>query len=102
MAQVHGASFGRSSPSEILPPLRGERRDGGMFAVAQCVVGVASSVPLDGLPDYIYCNVQLTAAYMLAGEEEKARTQAKQVLRVNPGFSVETSVVVRRINRPNE
>ena len=52
---------------------------------------------LDGLPDYIYCNVQLTAAYMLAGEEEKARTQAKQVLRVNPGFSVETSVVVRRI-----
>lgn len=52
---------------------------------------------LDRLPNYIYCNVQLTAAYIFTGEEEKARTQAKQVLRVNPGFSVQTSVVVRRI-----
>lgn len=42
------------------------------------------------LPDFIYAYVDLTAAYMELGREDEAREQAKEVLRINPGFSTET------------
>jgi adenylate cyclase len=52
------------------------------------------------LPTYIYCNVNLTVAHMLMGNEEKARAQAKQLLRINPNFSSDSAVPIRRIKDP--
>lgn len=40
------------------------------------------------LPDYIWCRVELTFTYMKTGREEEAREQAKEVLRINPQFSI--------------
>jgi tetratricopeptide (TPR) repeat protein len=39
------------------------------------------------MPDYLWCRVTMTFAYMKAGEEGKAHEVAKEVLRINPRFS---------------
>ncbi len=40
------------------------------------------------MPDYIWCPLELTSTYMKTGREEKARTQVKEVLRINPKFAL--------------
>ena len=55
---------------------------------------------LKRLPEYIWCNVNLVVTYMEADREEDARTQANEVLRINPKFDTETAVQVRRIKDP--
>jgi TolB-like protein/Flp pilus assembly protein TadD len=40
-------------------------------------------------PDYMYAYMGLTMAYWLTGSEDQARQAARQVLRVNPKFSVD-------------
>ena len=40
-------------------------------------------------PDHLEAQVELTICYSLAGQEEKAHAQAKEVLRISPKFSVE-------------
>ena len=42
-------------------------------------------------PDFIHTHLYLTAAYVLAGMEDKARIQAQELLRLTPGFSVDKS-----------
>jgi TolB-like protein len=44
---------------------------------------------LDRSPDSIMTHVHLTATYSLTGRDHEARAQAKEVLRVQPKFSVE-------------
>jgi adenylate cyclase len=44
------------------------------------------------LPDSIVTHVHLTATYSLTGRDHEARAQAKEVLRVQPKFSVERYV----------
>ena len=52
------------------------------------------------LPDYIWCRVNTTIAYVLTDQEDKGRSQAKEVLRINPKFTVSASPTVRRIKDP--
>jgi adenylate cyclase len=40
-------------------------------------------------PENLYSHVVLTTAYSLAGREEEARSEASEVLRINPKFSLE-------------
>ena len=40
-------------------------------------------------PDMLLCRLELLATYMIAGQEELAREQAREVLRIHPGYSVE-------------
>ena len=40
-------------------------------------------------PDSFLANVLLTTVYGLSGQEEKAKNQAAEVLRINPKFSLE-------------
>jgi TolB-like protein len=44
---------------------------------------------LERSPDYILAHVNLTIAYSLSGRNDEARAQAGEILRVQPGFSVE-------------
>ena len=44
---------------------------------------------LERSPDNIIALVELTAAYSLSGRGDEARAQAREVLRVQPRFSVE-------------
>ena len=47
---------------------------------------------LDRSPDSIMTHVNLTATYSLSGRDAEARVQAKEVLRIQPRFSVERYV----------
>jgi hypothetical protein len=40
-------------------------------------------------PDNLFFRIRLVAAYNLLAHEEKSRTEAAEVLRINPKFSVE-------------
>jgi adenylate cyclase len=39
-------------------------------------------------PNYHFAHLNLAACYLLAGREEEARAEAKEVIRLNPGFSL--------------
>ena len=39
-------------------------------------------------PDYLIAHIFLTVTYSLAGREEEARTEAAEVLRLDPGFTI--------------
>jgi adenylate cyclase len=52
------------------------------------------------IPDFIWCNANMTVALMLAGREAEARAQAKHVLRINPKFVVDSAPLVLRIKSP--
>jgi adenylate cyclase len=41
-------------------------------------------------PDNIFANLGLTATYILMGQDQEGRAQAKELLRINPQFSLET------------
>ncbi len=41
------------------------------------------------LPDFIWSHIELTANYSLLGREKEAREAAKEVLRIDPKFSIE-------------
>jgi adenylate cyclase len=40
-------------------------------------------------PGYFLAHLHLSGCYMLAGREEEARAEAKEVLRLNPSFSLD-------------
>ena len=40
-------------------------------------------------PNYHFAHLNLAACYLLAGREEEARAEAKEVIRLNPGFSLD-------------
>jgi adenylate cyclase len=44
---------------------------------------------VDRQPDNMFSHLVLASCYSLAGREEEARAEAKQVLRINPKFSME-------------
>jgi len=44
---------------------------------------------VQGSPNYHFGHLNLAACYILAGRTEEARTEAKEVLRINPDFSLE-------------
>jgi len=44
---------------------------------------------LDGKPKYWMARIFLSATYNMAGQEENARAEAEEVLRINPKFSLE-------------
>jgi TolB-like protein/class 3 adenylate cyclase/tetratricopeptide (TPR) repeat protein len=52
------------------------------------------------LPDFIWCQVNMTIAYILTGREAEGRAQAKEVLRVNPKFTTAAAPAVLRIKDP--
>jgi len=49
------------------------------------------NVNLQERSDFIHTHLYLTAAYVLAGMEDKARIQAQEILRLTPKFSVDKS-----------
>jgi adenylate cyclase len=53
-------------------------------------------------PDHLIAQVELTMCYSLAGQEEKAHAQAKEVLRISPTFSVEGYIEDRFISRKGD
>ncbi len=57
---------------------------------------------LDRSPDSIISHVHLTATYSLTGRDHEARAQAKEVLRVQPTFSVERYVKQLRYKDQSE
>lgn len=40
-------------------------------------------------PDHFFAHLNLSACYILADREEEARAEAKEVLRINPNFSID-------------
>jgi len=44
---------------------------------------------IDREPDYIFAHINLVYAYSLSGQDEKARKEAAEVLRINPDLSLE-------------
>ena len=40
-------------------------------------------------PDDIFARIMMTTVYSWSGQDEKARAEAAEVLRINPKFSVE-------------
>ena len=55
---------------------------------------------LKALPDYIWCNVNIIVPYVELGMVDEARSQVREVLRINPEFNTETAVQVTRIRDP--
>ena len=41
-------------------------------------------------PNLLFSHICLAACYSMAGRDEEARAQVKEVLRLNPNFSLET------------
>ena len=54
---------------------------------------------LSRTPDFGWCHINLTIAYMGAGKEEQGRAQAKELLLINPRFTTD-HVAIRRIKDP--
>ena len=57
---------------------------------------------IDRSPDLLNATVFLTAAYISSGQEENARAMAKEVLRINPEFSVERYAKMRPFKNPED
>ena len=55
---------------------------------------------IDRSPDSIIANTLLTAAYISSGQEENARTAAKEVLRIDSDFSVDRWAKARPFKNP--
>jgi len=51
-------------------------------------------------PDFIYCRGDITLALMELGRLDEARVQAKEMLRINPKFSVEDNVYPAGVENP--
>jgi adenylate cyclase len=49
-------------------------------------------------PDHLYAHLGLASTYMAMGHEKQARTEAAEVLRIDPKFSVEQYVKNRPID----
>ena len=45
-------------------------------------------------PNYLPAHSSLAASYSLTGQEEKAHAEAKEVLRINPKFSVDKLIAM--------
>jgi adenylate cyclase len=52
------------------------------------------------LPDFIWPNIELTVAYMELGRVDEAQAHAKEVLRINPKFSVEDNPFITCLINP--
>ena len=53
-------------------------------------------------PDYLWCQLGLTATYAEAGKLEQATAQAKEALRINPKITAEDNTYVRSIGIPKD
>ena len=53
-------------------------------------------------PDYLWCQLGLTATYAEAGKLEQASAQAKEALRLNPKITAEDNTYVRSIGIPKD
>jgi adenylate cyclase len=54
---------------------------------------------LSRAPEYVFCHINLTIAYMGAGKKEQGSAQAKELLLFNPSFTTD-HVAIRRIKDP--
>jgi adenylate cyclase len=50
---------------------------------------IALKKAIDRAPNYLFAHLHLTAAYVMMGREQEAQAEVAEVLRINPGFSVE-------------
>ena len=57
---------------------------------------------VERLPNDFPSHFGLTISYMLAGMEEEGRTQARHMLRINPGFSSSSNNLVTSYNVETE
>ena len=53
-------------------------------------------------PDFLWCQLGLTATYTEAGNLEQATAQAKEALRINPKITAEDNTYVRSIGNPKD
>ena len=72
-------------PSSLYTDFGHALRDTGRFEAA--VSAYRKAILVD--PNYIYAHVGLTSTYNMMGREKEARTEAAEVLRINPRFSVD-------------
>jgi len=57
---------------------------------------------LQNQPSHLPGNIGLTATYSIMGRMEEARTQASEVLRINPKFSLEREAKTYRFKNPKD
>jgi adenylate cyclase len=50
---------------------------------------IALKKAIERAPNFLLAHVQLTAAYVMMGREQEAQAEVAEVLRIDPGFSVE-------------
>jgi adenylate cyclase len=60
-------------------------RDGGR--IEEAIIAFKKAV--ERAPNYLSAHLQLLAAYMMIGREQEGHAEAAEVLRINPGFSIE-------------
>ena len=60
-------------------------RDGGR--IEEAIIAFRKAV--ERAPNYLWAHLQLLAAYMMIGREQEGHAEAAEVLRINPGYSVE-------------
>jgi adenylate cyclase len=60
----------------------------------------SSKKSIAGVPDFIWPHLVLTVTYMVLGRVDEARAEAKEVLRINPKFSVEDNPFIIVIANP--
>jgi tetratricopeptide (TPR) repeat protein len=50
---------------------------------------IALKKAVERAPNYLWAHLNLLAAYMMIGREQEGHAEAAEVLRINPGFSIE-------------
>jgi len=60
-------------------------RDGGR--IEEAIIALKKAV--ERAPNYLMAHLHLLAAYMMIGREQEGHAEAAEVLRINPGFSIE-------------
>ncbi len=70
-----------------------KRIDEALLAHRKCV---------ERLPEFIWCQLGLTAAYVESGDQEHAAMQAKEALRINPTMTAKDNTYVRSIGNPED
>jgi adenylate cyclase len=73
-------------PSAVLSGLGAALRDVGRYEEAVVVFKKL----LQKWPDYVGGRVSLTATYSMMGRDAEARAQAREILRIDPNFSLDT------------
>jgi adenylate cyclase len=50
---------------------------------------IALKKAIERAPNYLWAHLHLSAAYVMIGREQEGQAEAAEVLRINPGFSIE-------------